>query len=273
VRGNHPNRSFFSLVGVSVGVIILMGIAAYRVVLAGCPDGGEMDFACLFFPTHSDIGVHFVSYAFIGTILFGTYLLVTVWRRQLKKTSSLIASLAMLNSSGKKLEPVTRNLGLQGKVEMVDFELPFVFCAGATSPRIYLSSGVANQLTREELEVLLIHEKYHLENHDPLKIMLGKILAAALFFFPFLKYILGKYLLEKEKAADNKVVQDQGQGQLLADVLHKLGGVELETRLDSLKNEISSRNRLLPPVHMAVSMFVMVVMLSAILVPITTSHP
>ena len=68
MRAAYPDRTFKVLIGAGAILALLLGIAAYRAILAGCPDGGgKIDLACFFWPTHTDIGVHLLSYAFMGT--------------------------------------------------------------------------------------------------------------------------------------------------------------------------------------------------------------
>ena len=81
MRAMNPNRTFKVLIGAGAILALLLGVAAYRAILSGCPyDGGKIDLACLFLPTHTDIGVHLLSYAFIGTILLGAFSGLVLWR-------------------------------------------------------------------------------------------------------------------------------------------------------------------------------------------------
>ncbi|MEE8414466.1 MAG: M56 family metallopeptidase [Dehalococcoidales bacterium] len=273
MNATHPNRTFSLLLGTGLIILLIMGSAAYRAVLAGCPAGSQMSFTCLFFPTHTDVGVHLLSYVFIGTIVLFAFLSLALWHRQRTKTTSLTRNLALLHAPDSELESLTRRLGLINKVQLVEFEIPFVFCMGFTSPRIYLSRGVADKLTPQELEVLLLHEKHHLENNDPLKILLGKMFASALFIFPFLKDILKRYLIEKEIAADYNVSHNQDHRQELAVVLEKLGGGTLDYRLEHLQGHAPRGIYPVSIPHLAVSFLAMAIALSTILIPLSGSHP
>jgi len=63
----YPNRTFKVLIATGIILALLLGIATYRAILAGCPDNHSMTtFACLFLPTRSDTGIHLLSYAFTG---------------------------------------------------------------------------------------------------------------------------------------------------------------------------------------------------------------
>ncbi len=163
MRAMNPNRTFKVLIGAGAILALLLGVAAYRAILSGCPDGGgKIDLACLFLPTHTDIGVHLLSYAFMGTILLGTFSGLVLWRRQWTKMRLLTRKLAQLRVPDSELKALTRCLDLKDKVHLLDSEVPLCFCAGFISPRIYVSRGMVEKLVPQELEALLLHEKHHL---------------------------------------------------------------------------------------------------------------
>ncbi len=289
MRVMYPDRAFKVLIGASVTLSLLLGVAAYRAILSGCPDGGgKINFACLFLPTHTDIGVHLLSYAFMGTILLGTFSGLVLWRRQWTKMRLLTRKLAQLRVPDSELKALTRCLGLKDKVHLLDSKVPLCFCAGFISPRIYISRGMVEKLVPQELEALLIHEKRHLENYDPLKILLGRLIAAALFFIPVLRDILEHYLIDKEIAADRSAIQYQGHYRGIAGVLEKLlqehsaipaeglvvGGAEaLSYRIDHLRGHTSQRGLRIPIPHFATSFLIIALILATIVVPLPSSHP
>ncbi len=270
----YPDRTFKILIGSGVVLTLLLGMAVFRVVMASCPEQYSMGtFACLFLPTHSDLGVHLLSYAFMVTIISGTISWLVLWRRQLTMTHSLTRKLTLLHATDSELEPLAQRLGLQGKVQLVDFESPLVFCAGFVSPRVYLSRGVTERLTTEDLEVLLLHEKHHLENHDPLKILLVRLVASAFFFIPALKNMLQRYLIEKEIAADRSAVQYQWHRQALARVMEKLGGGTMDDRLAHLKGHSRQLTESVSLPGLVTSFLITACIIAVILAPLSSSHP
>lgn len=123
----YLDRGFKVLLGAGATLALLLGAAAYRAVSAGCPDWeGKLDLACLFLPTHTDIGIHILSYAFLGAILLSTSLCLVLWRRQWTKVASLTRNLAVLRAPDSELEPLTRRLGLQNKVCLLDSRVPLI---------------------------------------------------------------------------------------------------------------------------------------------------
>ena len=289
MRAMNPNRTFKVLIGAGAILALLLGVAAYRAILSGCPDGGDkIDLACLFLPTHTDIGVHLLSYAFMGTILLGTFSGLVLWRRQWTKMRLLTRNPAQLRVPDSELKALTRCLGLKDKVHLLDSEVPLCFCAGFISPRIYISRGMVEKLVPQELEALLLHEKRHLENHDPLKILLGRLLVAAIFFIPVLRDMLKHYLIDKEIAADRSAIQYQGHYRGIAGTLEKLlqehstipaeglvmGGAEaLSYRIDYLMGHTSQRGLRIPIPHLVTSFLITALILATIVAPLSGSHP
>ncbi len=289
MRTTYPNRAFKVLIGVSATLALLLGIAAYHAVLTGCPDAGsKIDLACFFLPTHTDLGIHLLSYAFMGTILLGTYFWLVLWRRQWSNTRALTANLGLLCGSSSDLKPLTWRLGLKDKVHLLDSEVPLCFCTGFISPRVYLSRGMVEKLEPQELEALLLHEKHHLENYDPLKILLGRLVVAALFFIPALQDILEQYLIDKEIAADWSAIQHQGHFRGIAGALEKLlqehstipaegltaGGAEaLSYRIDHLMGHASQCGHRIPIPHLITSFLIIALIIVAIVAPLSGSHP
>jgi hypothetical protein len=55
------------------------------------------------------------------------------------------------------------------------------------------------------------HERYHVRNLDPLKIVLARSLSAALFFLPALNALRTRYITDCELAADRQAVAQCGE--------------------------------------------------------------
>ena len=277
------------LMGTGIILALLLVAAVYRTILAGCPDEwAESNLACLFLPTHTDLGVHLLGYVFGGTILLGTYSWLVLWRRQWAKMHTLTGNLGRLRATDSKLKPLTWRLGLKDKVRLFDSKVPLCFCAGFISPRVYLSRRVVEKLTPEELEALLLHEKHHLKNYDPLKVLLGRLVVSALFFVPVLQDILKRYLIEKEIAADRSAIRHQGHFRGIAGALDKLvqehsttpaeglavGGADaLAYRIDHLMGHASQHVPRIPLHRLVASSLIVAFILATALVPLSGSHP
>ena len=54
------------------------------------------------------------------------------------------------------------------------------------TPRVAVSRGLVEATSADELRAVIEHERYHVRNLDPLKIVLTRSLSAALFLLPAL---------------------------------------------------------------------------------------
>jgi Zn-dependent protease with chaperone function len=153
---------------------------------------------------------------------------------------------------------VATRLGLAGRLDLVDLAVPVAFCYGYLRPRVLVSTGLVELLPPRELEALLLHEREHLRQRDPLKVAAGKLLAASTFFVPLLTALYRRFLVEKELAADRAAIREQaGAASLSAALLRLLeqqapgspafgagSSDALEARLDAL---LGSPRRLAAP--------------------------
>lgn len=119
------------------------------------------------------------------------------------------------------LKSITSELNLDGKINIVKDDNKFSFCYGLVKPKICLSTGLLKDLTKIELKAVILHESYHLKNHDPLKILLGKTSAVMFFFIPLFREVQNYYAFSKEIAADEVVIK-KGHKHSLLSVLSKL---------------------------------------------------
>lgn len=289
MRKIYRSKTFGLLIGTGAAISVLLGIAVFRVVMAGCPEGwAEGGIACLLVPTDADLGTHLLSYAFIGTVVLSASAGLMVWQRQCARINSLTAALAVLKGPVEELDSLVESLGLKQKIIVVNSSDLLCFCAGFISPLIYISRGMIIKLTQEELEALLLHEKHHLSTCVPLKILVGKCITAFLFFIPLLRDLLHHYLIEAEIAADQSAIWQQGHRRGIAGALEKLiqqyyvnsmsdsavaGAANgLPFRIDHLMGRTGGYSFYIPVYRIVTSLVVTVLILAAILVPLPDSH-
>lgn len=149
----------------------------------------------------------------IGALTLAVQTLKT--RRYLKKN---LSRKVLIPST---LKSITNELNLDCKINIVKDNNKFSFCYGLIKPKICLSTGLLKNLTENELKAILLHESYHLKNHDPLKILLGKTSAIMFFFIPVFADIQKYYTFSKEIAADEVVIKNGNKHSLIS-VLSKL---------------------------------------------------
>ena len=77
-------------------------------------------------------------------------------------------------------------------------------------PKIALSSGLIQNLSRDELEAVVLHESYHLKRLHVFVFLLAELSKALLFFIPIVDTFVNKIKLGLEIKADTEAVTFQG---------------------------------------------------------------
>ena len=121
-----------------------------------------------------------------------------------------------------KLNQVASQIGLENKIIEITDNNPVVFCSGFINPRVYISSAIVNSLSDEELKTVLLHEQYHLQAHEPIKLLFAKIISSVFFFMPGVKSLARQYAIFSELAADEKATANFQHKGSLARALNKL---------------------------------------------------
>lgn len=131
--------------------------------------------------------------------------------RQLLMTVSLIRSLESRRIAlPRSVAVLSRELAIEGRVDVVADERTFSFCYWFRDPRICLSSALVRRLSRDELRAVLVHERYHLRQRDPLRVVIARYFAAGLYVVPAVDELASFYALQKEIAADDEAVRSVG---------------------------------------------------------------
>jgi beta-lactamase regulating signal transducer with metallopeptidase domain len=116
--------------------------------------------------------------------------------------------------------------GLGGRVVLVDAPESFSFVYGVLIPRVAVSRGLLEGVSGGELRAVLEHERYHVCNLDPLKVVLVRALSAALFYLPALDSLCARYVAGRELAADQRAVVACGRRPLAGALLKVVRGPE-----------------------------------------------
>ena len=123
-----------------------------------------------------------------------------------------------------RLRRVAARLGILRAVVCCADPNPYAYCAGFLRPRIYVSTGAVVALRECELEAVLLHERHHRSRRDPLRVLVGRAVAAALFAVPLVAELERRFELAKELDADRETVRAQGgRPEALAGALLALG--------------------------------------------------
>lgn len=223
MRLDSANRSFAALVIASLllGVYVLCGALGCVLVplivsrvshhgLSGLVDGSHNLLPAL---------------AFVLLVGGGVLLGARSLRRQIIASRALarrVQSLAMEMPA--ELAGPAALAGLAGRVVLVDSPEWFSFAYGALTPRVAVSRGLLEGVSAEELHAVLEHERYHVRNLDPLKVLIVRALPATFFFLPALGALRTRYVAGRELAADRRAVQACGRTPLVGALLKVVRG-------------------------------------------------
>ena len=142
--------------------------------------------------------------------------------RQLLATLTLLRSLvARRIATPRRVRALARELGLDARIDVVADPRPFSFTYWFRRPRICVSTALVRRLATDELRAVLIHERYHLRQRDPLRLVIARYFAAGLYVVPVVDELASFYALQKEIAADDDAVRHLGTAPL-ARALYKL---------------------------------------------------
>ncbi|HYW26374.1 MAG TPA: M56 family metallopeptidase [Terriglobales bacterium] len=108
------------------------------------------------------------------------------------------------------------------RVQCISSSLPIAFCAGARRPRVIVSEGLAEQLDDRELEAVLLHERQHLREREPVVRAACEAAAQVLVFFPLARWWSRRRMERAELRADQAALRRVGPRPVAA-ALFRLG--------------------------------------------------
>jgi hypothetical protein len=106
--------------------------------------------------------------------------------------------------------------------------VPRAFCVGLLRPKVYLTSGAIAALDAAERDAVIAHERAHARRRDPLRLLLTRATADALFFCPGARQLAERTSDLAELDADASADQ-----RALASAMLRLDSVSAE-RVDQL---------------------------------------
>jgi beta-lactamase regulating signal transducer with metallopeptidase domain len=160
-----------------------------------------------------------IPVAFLSLILAVSFIKFFVLTVKIKFLESRLRGKITIEST---VSVLIKGLGLMNKVVIIKSDKKFAFCLGVRNPKIYLSTGLVSQLSIKEVEAVLRHEQYHLENHDTFTMIIASVTHSLFPFFPLLGDLIKKYRIEREIAADKFAVENIGNSNHLVGALKKL---------------------------------------------------
>lgn len=229
--GRRPGRSFALLVGIGAGLEFGGAAIAYFGLhtMAQCyywpwfPGVGQGRFPAVCMQPLAGAGVHlFVPVALLIGLLCASTVLAGARAFGLLR-SSRKADMVLgppVAAPPDVLADAVAQAGAE-RVELRQDDEPYAFCIGVLRPRIAVSMGLLQALGLDELAAVLAHEELHRRRRAPLRQIIARVMARALFFMPFLDDLLEVHLVEEEILADRESVTIVGR-RPLAEALGKL---------------------------------------------------
>jgi BlaR1 peptidase M56 len=211
VRLDTGNRSLLALVGAGLAGLwllcgavacVLFSLIAYRIADDGL---GALTSGADLWP------------AFALAALVGGGAASGVWslRRQIVSSRRLAQRVDELELPlPEELDRAAGRAGLAGRLVLVDSSEAFSFTYGAVTPRVAISRGLVAATSPRELDAVLEHERYHVRNLDPLKVLLARALPATFFYVPVLGELRARYIAGRELAADRRALESCGRAPL-----------------------------------------------------------
>ena len=130
--------------------------------------------------------------------------------------------LPLLNGLPASLAASVKRTG-SARVSCLAADTPIAFCSGAVRPRIVISAGVVERLTGEELDAVLLHEREHARQWEPLVRAAWDAAAYVFFYLPVVSWWARRRMEDSELGADRAAFERLGQRPLAA-ALWRLGG-------------------------------------------------
>ncbi len=173
-------------------------------------------------------------------------------------------------------------LDLQNKVYIFSSQKLLAFCFGIRNPKIYVSTKILSTMTPKELEAILLHEKYHLENKDNFILLFAHTTSMLFPFFPLLSDLIHQYRIKREIEADRLAIKEMGDKIPMITVLSKLLSIPalsrlpvsalgdfdtLEERIRVLKNDHKGFKRL-SKLNLVISLLSVGVLATIIITPV-----
>jgi Zn-dependent protease with chaperone function len=223
MRLDSANRSFAALVisSLLLGVYVLCGAVGCVLVPLIVSRVSHHGVGSLANGRHNLISAVLFVVLVGGGVTLGAR---SLWRqvRASRALARRVRSLAVVPPDELIRESVAA--GLAGRVVLVDSPEWFSFAYGALTPHVAVSQGLLRGLLVEELRAVLEHERYHVRNLDPLKVLIVRALPATFFFMPALGVLRSRYVAGRELAADRRAVQACGRKPLVGALLKVVRG-------------------------------------------------
>ena len=220
MRANTADRAFVGLVAVAAVPYIALclfgcGLLSYLVVRVAADGPSALT-------ADTDLRPAAAFFAVLST--GGGLAVRSVWRQR-RATRRLVGHVrADALPTTTAVYEASEHCGLGRRVDLVESAERWSFTYGLVSPRVAVSTGLAESADPTELEAVLQHERYHVRSLDPLKLVVARALASAFFFLPALAHLRRRYVAGRELAADRSALRTAGRRPLASALYQVVAG-------------------------------------------------
>ncbi|MCB0247340.1 MAG: M56 family metallopeptidase [Anaerolineae bacterium] len=247
---NSAKRAFWALLGLAAGSLVLLIFLLLwqapqmaRGVWLACQDafsavGGYLPAIGLLLP---------LAVIVIAAVRFVRSLVVQLWNTRLL-VAAMQKRMIVLPAA---LDDRIGELELAGHLHLVTDRAAYTFTQGLLRPQVWLSTGLVDLLDEPELRAVLVHERHHIRQHDPLRVLLSRSLAEALFFLPLAGSLRDTYMAAKEVEADQASAADNALASALLKLLRHGHALPANASLAAIGPMDVTRKRIDRLVHQA----------------------
>lgn len=203
-----------------IGMYVLCGVLARELIPLMSPQVSDGKLARLL-----NSASLLAAFGGVFTGAVGLLLGAHTFFRQIRASCRLARGVDELRiASPHSLLTTVARAGLQGRVLLLDSPERFSFTYRVLTPHVVVSRGLLEGLSAEEIRAVLEHERYHVRNLDPLKIVLVQTVTSAFFFLPALHSLRTRYIEGRELAADRWAMHACGARPLAGALLKTVRG-------------------------------------------------
>lgn len=143
------------------------------------------------------------------TVIWGVGVLSLLGRllRDIKRSAlhTIVPSRDIGSTQRQKLEQALSRAGIPISAVHVCSQTAMPGVTGILRPRIFLPSRLVEELTHDELETILLHERAHQRRYDPFWALLQRLCSSFLFFYPLLPSLFRRLNESAEYACDEEI--------------------------------------------------------------------
>ncbi len=165
------------------------------------------------------LGVAVLALSLLSAALGASRLVRTMCR-----TRALLAERHEARAPTRLLRAAAK-VGIADRVRCLEDPRPVAYCAGLARAEVWISIAAVRRLRGAELEAVLWHEAHHLQRRDPLRLLVARVLASALFALPWVRALSERFEVAAELEADRAAIDAQKDRAPLAGALYKVGSV------------------------------------------------